>query len=522
MSRLALFLALALLPAAASATPRWAVYVYMGADYADVRGPSLDDLEEMERVGSTADVKLVVQRDGARGAGMRRYLLERATGPAARRPSTPPLETHPEVDSGSARALEGFLDWALPRFPAKRRALVLAGHSWGWKGIIQDEQHGSIIPVPAVARAVQAAQVRHGVGAFDLVVVDACVAGSVEVAHELARVARVGVFTPIEEPYAGFPWDRVLAKLAADPAQDARALGRTMVEEFVTAYGPAGVNQSGVFEPVAAVAVDLAKVGALAAPMARLGAALAQVGEGPDRLERLAALSGPDRMLDVHELAHELAARPGAVGEAARAVSSALAYPAPDAAHGELVLERPRPFAVQIEVPVDARRAPKPGPIALHENATPAEHGRPGRVGLLRELKRLNPGLTLDRLEDARTTRTGTRVALAFAVRSEPHGSAHRVVLRPGVGTSSGCTWQIGADGGQVAWPERSVLSRFPPASPLIAEAHSTGTYPCHGLTVCFASEIPPDHVVHGPQDYRRLAWDADTHWSRFLFHPAR
>lgn len=509
---------------ARAGVPDWAFYVYMGADYRDVQVPSLDDLEEMERVGSSGALAIVVQRDGARGAGMRRYLVERAAGPVTRRPATRPLEVHPEVDSGSARSLQDFLEWALPRFPARRRALVISGHSWGWKGIIQDQQHRSIIPLPALARAVEAARGRHGVDRFDLVVVDSCVTGGVEVAHELAGQARVAVFPPIEMPYAGMPWDRVLEQVARAPRTEGAGVARTMVREFVAWYQAREGARGAAFEPVALVAVDLDRAGGLFVALGRLGQAMAREGLRPSSRPRLLGLSGPDRILDVSELARELGAeapdavRP-ALRQAAHAVTRALGYPLPAAEAAQRVaVERARPFALDVEVRLDGSRAARPGPIPMpHQHGEDHGDGR-GRVSLLRELLRMNPELAPEQIESARVEDRPGGVSLRLRLASAPAGARHRAAVRLGLGTSTGCRYAAPGEEREIAWPANTLVTRFLPGSPFLAEGHSGGTYPWRGLQICFAPEVPADHVVSGPDDYRRLSWDRATTWSRFLF----
>ena len=90
--------------------------------------------------------------------------------------------------------------------------------------------------------------------------------------------------------------------------------------------------------------------------------------------------------------------------------------------------------------------------------------------------------------------------------------------LRLGLGTSTGCRYTVAGERRSVAWPASTLATRFAAGSCLLAEAHTGGTYPWRGLQICFAPEVPADHVVSGPADYRRLSWDRAAGWSRFLF----
>ena len=78
----------------------------------------------------------------------------------------------------------------------------------------------------------------------DVVGFDACLMNVVELAYEMREVVDVIVGSEELEPVDGWPYDRVLAKLAADPGMDGSALGRIVVDEFVKSYTSETVTQS--------------------------------------------------------------------------------------------------------------------------------------------------------------------------------------------------------------------------------------------------------------------------------------
>jgi hypothetical protein len=516
----------------------WGVYVYMGGDYRDVQGPTLDDIEEMERVGSSEQVTLIVQRDGARGAGMRRYRIERAAGPVARRPSTPPLEIHPPIDSGSAASLEGFIRWALARFPARRRVLVLSGHAWGWKGVIQDEQNRSIIPVPAMAGAIGRSLEGAGVAAFDLIVFDCCITGCVEVAHELRGLTRYVVFSPLEMPYRGFPWDVTVARLVARPDMRARELARAMVGDFIASYAPRGAQQDGHFEPVAMAALDLARSGPLFERLGDLGAALASSRQAPADFPDLVRVAGSDQIVDLAELARRTCERgPAEVTHAASGLMRLLRRPVPDPDTGQqrLPVVASAPFDLDVGIEVDPRRlrgapahitsraGPGSGDGRAHESGA---HGRGARgVEALRaELLRINPDVDPARVKDFRVAAAGDRALVEFRLEARATGDGRfDASFRPGLGSSTSCmVREPGRPARRVRYASHAVWTDTPSDSALVAEGHSNGTHPCSGPFVFFGPTVPADHVVSGPEAYRSLSWDRTHAWSRFLFGPGR
>lgn len=505
-----------------TATAEWGIYVYMGSDYGDVQVPSLDDLEEMERVGSTTDVHVVVQRDGARGAGMRRYLVQKGTA-RGRRPFSEPLEVRGPIDSGSAESLASFLDWSLAAYPARRRMLVLAGHSWGWMGAMQDEQEKSIIRFPTIARVLKRSIEEVGAESFDVVLFDACNTGSVEVAYELKNLTRHLVFSAMEMPYKGLPWDRILSGLSARPRQGGAELATLMVRSFVDSYAPGGAHQTGAFDPVALVAIDVARMEPVFETIRDLGHALVGDRKRPGSYPVLRRMAGLDGYLDVGEMGRALArSRKGALRDAASDLLHALGEAgSPPADEGEtLVTESAaEPFTLDVTIEISATRAPRPGPVPVTE---PTYTGRRGRAGVLRELIKINPELSPEDFLHPRLEVEDGKGLLKFRLKSKPSSKdRHEVSFRPYLASSTRTTLtRPGRAGRVVSYPATYFHRRG--SGPVVAMGYSNGAFPWQGLGIYFVDRIEPSHIVRGPGLYRQLAWDRYARWSRFLFGSAR
>jgi hypothetical protein len=519
-------LSLGLSPASAAvrSIPEWAVYIYEGGDYSDLLHPALDDLGEMERVGSSDDLAIVVQRDGAHGTGMRRYLIQKAPATATRRPATRPLETYPPVDSASAPVLAGFVQWALEHYPARHRVLVLAGHSWGWKGVIQDEGNRSIIHIPQAAAAINTGLEKAGASPFDLIVFDSCVTGCVEISHQMQGVARYAVFPPVEDPYHGFPWDTILGRLKSEPHRTPLSVTRAFVKDFIESYAPGGSQHDGHFDPDALIALDLTRMDPLFESVARLGKLLHKAGKSSKDYPEIQEIAGEDKNIDVLEMARLLAHQEtGAIRKAALDVQAAVGYPDPDndTAHRVLTVERANPFELAIEITIDKHLVPdRPATGAPRQTPVPPElRRRPSRAALLSEFCKLNPGWTFNDLHDPEVVLSGSRGVFRFHVTSEASKGSHVVRFRPAVSSSTACRYRVGQEKWtQVTYPERVYRERFEAGSPLVAEAHSNGIYPCYGPRVYFAPKVDRNHVAPGKSLYHKLSWDQWSQWGAFLF----
>ena len=164
-------------PAAAD----WALLMYLNGDN-DLEDSAYTDLAEMQRVGSTARLSIVMQLDSAyRDQGDARRLYVTAGGADL-------VENLGEVNSGDWHTLADFAVWAIAHYPARHYGLVMWDHGEGWKsrgvqprtkGFSYDDTDGGEISISAgdYGQALAAITVALG-GKLDLIGFDACLMGT--------------------------------------------------------------------------------------------------------------------------------------------------------------------------------------------------------------------------------------------------------------------------------------------------------------------------------------------------------
>jgi len=216
----------------------WTVLVYMAAGASDLGAPARRDLRAIEApssvpswsAASTAEADVVVQLEAPEG--VERLHLFRAPPPSGPQESAPGIQS-PIVeafDAGSLsteESLSRFASWGVEHYPSERYAIVVWGHGLGWRpassaavphvrydrvgasgGIAFDDRRGTVLDIPGLSRALDAASRRHlGGRPFDVYASDACLMQSIEVAGELGAVARYVVGSEqIEEDYVSLPY----------------------------------------------------------------------------------------------------------------------------------------------------------------------------------------------------------------------------------------------------------------------------------------------------------------------------
>jgi len=254
-----------LFAADAPAPKAWTVMVYIAGDN-NLGEAGLKDVNEMETVGTTDRLNIVVQIDGSKeytpdSPGTRRYLVQKDD--KADQITSPEQGQLAEADMGSQTTLENFVTWAVDTYPAERYAIILWNHGNGWypddglhkfnggsgrggpmdplKAICSDESSDNALSTTGVGDVMERIAAKLG-KRIDLVGFDACLMGMAESFYELRNAAMVACGSEKTEPGDGWPYDQWLAILAAHPDYDGEQLGRAIVETYTASYGENGAQ----------------------------------------------------------------------------------------------------------------------------------------------------------------------------------------------------------------------------------------------------------------------------------------
>jgi hypothetical protein len=244
------------LPAAAgsSVTPgqTWTVMLYQDADDKVLEQDIFIDFNEAERVGSSDRVNIVAQLDryvgGFRGDGdwtdTRRFYLQRDDNLDAIRS---PSESIGEVDMSNPQVLADFVTWAIQNYPADKYVLIMSDHGMGWPGGWTDPEPsgsgrqnlpivraiGDAMYLNEIDAALQAVRDQTGLDAFELVGMDACLMGHMEVFAALAPHARFAAASQEVEPAVGWAYTAFLGDLVNNPDVTGRELGQSIVDSYI-------------------------------------------------------------------------------------------------------------------------------------------------------------------------------------------------------------------------------------------------------------------------------------------------
>jgi len=264
-----------------SGDAQWTWLVYMAGDN-NLEGAGKDDLREMQQVGSTAQVNVIVQFDTEENKTTR-YRVEKNKLKVE--------QEMPGVDCGDPKVLTDFIKWGSQKYPAKHYLVDVWNHGGGWENLpgnfnydsiraakprrgssllrvkrslfrttVHKIQQKSVTTLPyefsgtesqeeVAARAIAIdcgshdyldnQELRDAVlkalpngKKVDLLGCDACLMNMLEICYEMKDAANFMVGSEETEPGAGWPYASILQALTTNPSMSPADLAKTIVTRY--------------------------------------------------------------------------------------------------------------------------------------------------------------------------------------------------------------------------------------------------------------------------------------------------
>jgi len=272
-----------------SNTAEWTVMVYLDADN-NLESNGIKDINEMEMVGSTSEVNVVVQVDripysvleeynlgsfddttNGNWTGTRRYYITQDSDLYLINSKL--ISKLGEQNMGNPETLTNFVGWATNKYPAKKYLLVIWNHGGGFRSISPSltkdiawdyTNQEDKITMPELEYALSAISVQMG-KSINIVGMDACLMAMTEVAYQIKDSTDILVTSEENEPADGWSYDTILAQLVADPTMLSTQLAKNIVDNYVYSYPFNDVTQS---------AIDLNYMDTLAGQLSNLALAI--------------------------------------------------------------------------------------------------------------------------------------------------------------------------------------------------------------------------------------------------------
>ena len=205
----------------------------MAADN-DLYSYALGDLSEMEDIGSTNNVNIIVIFDGPSQGDSRYYYVQQG--------SLLTVGTPGELNMGDEQTVKTTVGWAFNNYPANHYALVFWDHGSGWhkdnlptyKYVCYDDSSGGdALDNTEIDGALAWLRANTPASVIDLIGFDACLMQMIEIAYYLKDDGNVMVGSEETEGGDGWAYNQFLNYLVATPTMTAATLGTKIAQAFV-------------------------------------------------------------------------------------------------------------------------------------------------------------------------------------------------------------------------------------------------------------------------------------------------
>ncbi|MBU7015067.1 MAG: hypothetical protein HXS52_09830 [Theionarchaea archaeon] len=292
---LVIFMVMSVFIPPASCQSSWTVMVYMDGDN-NLEAAAIDDLNELEAIGSSTEVNILVQLDRIEGwdssngdwTSTRRYFVPQDLNGYDSLIVSTLIADLGELNMGDPTTLTNFVDWARTNYPADNYLLVLWDHGDGWKtrltqittkgkitsiqkkeplkGVCLDDTSGDYLTMPDLRTALNAAT-SGGTDPLDIIGFDACLMAMLEVEYEVMPYCSYMVGSEESVPFDGWDYLTTTNWLVTNFACTPDQLASRIVTDYMNFYGFLGFETHS--------AVDLSLTSALATAVSTMATDLA-------------------------------------------------------------------------------------------------------------------------------------------------------------------------------------------------------------------------------------------------------
>lgn len=188
---------------------KWTIMHYCAADN-DLKQFLVKDVNEMEAVGSTQNMNIVVQIDQG-GSDCKRLYIEKDAD--LKKINSPVLAELGRTNMADSQVMADFIKFSMEKFPAEHYALIISDHGGGWLGAVYDESHGKMMSMPDIRKGIEMG-ISGKRDKLDVLGFDACMMANTEVAFEMKDCASYMAGSENNEGFHGWPYTQLLTRSA--------------------------------------------------------------------------------------------------------------------------------------------------------------------------------------------------------------------------------------------------------------------------------------------------------------------
>ncbi|MFH0802790.1 MAG: clostripain-related cysteine peptidase [bacterium] len=241
---------------------QWTILFYLDGDN-DLESYALNDFNEMEQVGSSGEVNILIQLDRSSDyRHCRRYYV--TADQDVYNITSPVLQDLGNVDMGKVQSLTDFVSYGASHYPAEHYAIILWNHGSGWKSkalssavpkAICYDDHGTEMSIADLKDAVT--QIKSTLGKnIDILGFDACLMQLFEVAWGMKDAADYVLGSEESIPSSGWVYNTTVSRLVANPSMTSGQIANYFVDDYFSETSSEGITLSSLATSQAAAVMS--------------------------------------------------------------------------------------------------------------------------------------------------------------------------------------------------------------------------------------------------------------------------
>jgi len=213
----------------------YTVLVYMVASTLESNGyHATKDLEEMQEVGSSPRVNVIVETGGSLNSTIddqRSVDFTKVQRHLVLKDKLKTIENVGDRNMADEYTLSEFIGWGITKYPAEKYVILLWDHGAGLQGFGYDDIYNDTLSLTELENALRVG--KDSGHKFEIIGFDACLMASLEVANRISWDANYLVASEELEPAWGWNYSAILASLNDNPEQDGKSLGKVIADSYM-------------------------------------------------------------------------------------------------------------------------------------------------------------------------------------------------------------------------------------------------------------------------------------------------
>ncbi len=182
----------------------WTIMFYMAADN-NLTSEAIVDIQAIENSTFPSSTSVLCLLDNKSESATKSGLYELSKKGIK-------LKEYQSLNMANSKTLESYLDYSFTEYPAEKFALILWGHSSGWKSMFIDDSANDTMPINELADSIENSLMKIGKKKIDIIAFDASFTTNSETICEFKDIGDYYIGNVDLSTFSGWDYDTIFSR----------------------------------------------------------------------------------------------------------------------------------------------------------------------------------------------------------------------------------------------------------------------------------------------------------------------